>query len=135
MKLDKPLLLPKNMKRSQGFTLIELLIVISIMTIVLSVAVPAYQSYIRDSQEGVLVSNIHTIEIFQEDFFLRNGVYADNLANIAAITTAIGWDPQSDDGITYAIADSDGTVYEVTGTHPDGFSVCIEFPIKNRCTP
>ena len=133
MKLDK--LFPMNMKRSQGFTLIELLIVISIMTIVLSVAVPAYQSYIRDSQEGVLVSNIHTIEIFQEDFFLRNGVYADNLANIAAITTAIGWDPQSDDGITYAIADSDGTVYEVTGTHPDGFSVCIEFPIKNRCTP
>ena len=121
------------MRRQQrGFTLIELLIVISIATIVLTVAVPAYQQYIRDSQEGVLVSNMHSIELFQEDFFLRNGVYAGDFANIAEITAGIGWDPQATDGITYSV-DANGATYDVTGVHPEGFTVCIRFPQKIRC--
>ena len=121
------------MRKQRGFTLIELLIVVSITTIVLTVAVPAYQRYVRDSQEGVLVTNIHSIELFQEDFFLRNGAYAVDLANIAAIDNAIGWNPQADDGITYSIADGNGATYSVTGVHPDGITVCIVFPAKNRC--
>ena len=53
------------------------------------------QHYIDTGEEGVLVHNISTIEIFQEDFRLRNGAYAVDLADIAAITAAIGWNPQA----------------------------------------
>ena len=123
----------KTMRKQDGFTLIELLIVVAISTIVLTIAVPSYQGYVRDSQEGVLVSNMHSLELFQEDFFLSNGAYAVDLNDIAAIDAAVGWSPQADDGITYSVADGDGTTYELTGVHPDGITVCITFPAKNRC--
>ena len=118
----------RTSSRSGGLTLIELLVALVILGVLMSFALPAYQNSVDTSQEGVVRSNIMSIEIFQEDFFLRNGNYANNLANIAAIEGAIGWAPQSDDGTTYAIANSDGTLYRVTATHPDGLTVCIEFP-------
>ena len=119
---------------ANGVTLIELLIAIVILGIVFSFALPAYNSYIATSEEGVLRSNMFTIEMFQEDFFLRNGVYADDLADIAAINAAIGWDPRVDDGITYSIDDGDETAfYDLTAVHPDGLTVCIRFPAKDAC--
>lgn len=119
--------------RNSGFTLIELMIVIALIAIISAIALPAYNQYIDTGEEGVLVQNISTIEIFQEDFRLRNGVYAVNLADIAAIEAAIGWRPQADDGFTYSIADGDGTVYQVTGNNETGDTICIEFPAKTRC--
>ena len=103
----------KSPRRTHGFTMIEMLIVITIISIIGLIAMPVYNNYIATSREGVLVTNITTIEIFQEDFRLRNGAYAVDLANIAAITAAIGWDPQAVDGTTYVIADGDGTTYSV----------------------
>ncbi len=121
---------------ASGFTMIELMVTVTILSILLVFAVPAYQSYIETTEEAVLVNNVNTMEVFQEDFFLRNGTYAVGLANIAAIETAIGWEPQSDDGILYAVADGpsgDASDYNVTATHPDGLVICITFPEKTRC--
>lgn len=117
-----------------GFTLLELLIAMVILTVLAGFALPTYQSYVETSQQGVLRTNIMTMSVFQEDFFLRNGTYANNLADIAAIETAIGWEPQSDDGTTYAIASSDGTFYQVTATNAEGMSVCLAMPDRTDCT-
>ena len=87
-----------------GFTLIELMITITILAVLLAIGVPAYQNYIATATEGTLVKNINTMEMFQEDFFLRNGNYSVGLANIAAIDAAIGWEPRTDDGVTYSVA-------------------------------
>ena len=119
--------------RSTGFSMIELMIAVAIVAIISAIAIPLYNDYIDTGEEGVLVNNISTIEIFQEDFRLRNGTYAVDLPNIAAITAAIGWNPQANDGMTYAIADSDGSFYEVTTTNAAGESVCIQFPARDRC--
>ena len=98
----------RTVARMQGFTLIELMIAIAIIAIIGAIAFPIYNQHIDTGQEGVLVKNISTIEIFQEDFRMRNGAYAVDLADLAAITAAIGWQPQANDGTTYSIADSDG---------------------------
>jgi type IV pilus assembly protein PilA len=120
-------------RSNRGFTLIEMMIAIAVIAIISAIALPFYNDYIETGEEGVLVNNISTIEIFQEDFRLRNGTYAVGLADIAAITAAIGWSPRANDGVTYAIADSDGSFYEVTATNPAGNSVCIQFPARDRC--
>ncbi len=120
---------------SKGFSLIELMSAVAIVGILAVFAVPAYQSYVSDTEIGVLTTNIYTIEMFQEDYFLRNGEYANDLADIDAIDDEIGWRPQTDDGITYEIAASDGTVYEVTATDAAGTEVCIEFPGRDPCDP
>ena len=124
----------KNMQgKNKGFTLIELMVALGIIAVLAAFALPAYRAYVETSEQGQLISNIQTMEVFQEDFFLRNGAYANNLANIAAIDGAIGWTPQRADGITYSIANSDGTFYRVTAISPNGMTVCVEFPDNVPC--
>jgi prepilin-type N-terminal cleavage/methylation domain-containing protein len=117
----------------KGYTLIELLIAMTIMVILSAIAVPLYNGYIDSSRTGVLINNIASIEIFQEDFRLRTGGYAVNLADVDAITAAIGWEPRADDGITYSIANGDGTTYDITATDVENHVVCMSFPDKDRC--
>jgi general secretion pathway protein G len=48
-------------KQSRGFTLIELMIVISIMLILVSMAIPAYKTSILRAKESVLKQNLFTL--------------------------------------------------------------------------
>jgi prepilin-type N-terminal cleavage/methylation domain-containing protein len=117
-----------------GFTLIELMIVVAVLAIISAIALPAYNGYVQTSREAVLINNISTIEIFQEDERLRNGAYLTVAANAAAIEAAIDWVPEGDEpGTTYVIAAGPGDSYEVTATSPEGTSVCLRLPDGVRC--
>ena len=48
-------------RRQRGFTLIELMIVISIILILISTAVPMYQQSLRRARESVLRQNLFTL--------------------------------------------------------------------------
>lgn len=125
---------PVSARPSQrGFTLIELLISVVILSIIGAIAMPMYQSYVQTGEEGVLLSNMATIEVFQEDFRLRTGDYAVNLADKAAIEAAIGWEPRDSAEYTYSIAAGDGSIYRLTGTDPNGNTRCIEYPAGTPC--
>ena len=119
-------------KRSEGFTLLELMIAVAIIAVLAGFALPAYEGYIQTSRDAKLLNNIATIEVFQEDYRLRNGAYETAAANLSAITQAIGWEPQTDDGTTYSLASS-GDGYSVTATDTQGTSVCMIYPDKTRC--
>jgi type IV pilus assembly protein PilE len=122
------------LRHSKGFTIVELMIVVAVLAIISAIALPAYNGYIQTSREAVLVNNIGTIEVFQEDFRLRTGNYYVGPGNLAAITAAIDWQPDGDaPGTTYAIADGGGGTYEVTATGPDGTVVCLSLPDGVRC--
>jgi general secretion pathway protein G len=61
----RALLSPQNEKREtrnrilRGFTLLELMVVISIILILLSFAVPAYQQHIKKAREAVLREDLY----------------------------------------------------------------------------
>ncbi len=60
----------KSLSAARGFTLIELMIVISIMLILISVAVPIYNQSILRGREAVLRENLQTMRSLIQQFTL-----------------------------------------------------------------
>ncbi len=70
-----------------------------------AIAIPVYNGYVATSRVGALVNNIATVEVFEEDFRLRNGAYQPGVFNGApdANLLVLGWQPQQNDGTVYTI--------------------------------
>ena len=56
--------------RSRGFTLLELMIVISMLLILVSIAVPQYQQNIRRARESVLRQNLFQLRTIISEYTL-----------------------------------------------------------------
>lgn len=65
------------MKRSNqsGFSLIEVMIVVAIMGILASIAMPAYQDYIRSGNAAEAPANLANCRVQAEQFFQDNFTY------------------------------------------------------------
>ena len=55
-------------KRRSGFTLIELMVVMAIVSIIMSIAVPLYQKSIIRSKESVLRNNLFTLRTVIDEY-------------------------------------------------------------------
>jgi general secretion pathway protein G len=59
--------------RNRGFTIIEMLIVISIMLVLLSIAIPMYNGYIIRAKESKLHQDLATLNKVIEEYSLDKG--------------------------------------------------------------
>lgn len=86
-----------NLKKKQnGFTLIELMIVVVIIGILASIAVPAYNDYIIRSRITHATSGLSVKRVKMEQFFQDNHFYGDGTATTppAAGTGCLVNDPE-----------------------------------------
>ena len=65
----------KNWTRSKGFTLIELMIVVAIIGILASIAVPAYSDYILRGRAAEATSKLADLRVKMEQSFQDNRFY------------------------------------------------------------
>jgi len=79
-----------NARSSRGFTLIELMIVVVIGTILISIAIPSYMTYIRQSRRMDAKTASLDIASREERFFTINGSsYTTATASLGYGT--VGW--------------------------------------------
>jgi type IV pilus assembly protein PilE len=76
-------------RRDEGFTLIELMVVVVIATILLSLAVPSYMTYIRQSRRTEAKTALLDIAGREESYFATNG--SQYTATAANLGFAVAW--------------------------------------------
>ena len=62
-------------KRQQGITLVELMVVVAIIGILASIAVPSYQNYVRESRRSTAQAQLVELSTKLERFFSDNNTY------------------------------------------------------------
>jgi len=68
--------------RGKGFTLIELMIVLAVVALLLSLAVPRYFHSVDKSKENVLLANLATVRDAIDKYYGDNGRYPDSLEQL-----------------------------------------------------
>ncbi len=76
----------------KGFSLIELLVVIGILSILASIAIPMYRGHLRRAQRAEAFTNLQSLRLLEERYYSQNGTYvawdcnaADNLTAIRSV--------------------------------------------------
>jgi len=119
-----------KIQRKNGFTLIELIVVMAIIGVLLTVAVPRYFHSVDKSKEAVLHQNLELTREALDKYFSDNGKYPDTLDDLVTkkyLRTA-PYDPITESATTWVIIAPDsadkGAVYNIKssaeGTALDG---------------
>lgn len=98
------------MKLHKGFTLIELMIVVAIVAILASVAMPAYNDYVLKSRLPEATSALSADRVQLEQYFQDNRRYSDVLGG-----TDCGGSRPTTNNFTITCAATD-TTYTITAT-------------------
>jgi len=102
-----------------GFTLIELLIVMSIVALLLTLAVPRYFASLERSKETVLKSNLAAMRDALDKFYGDTGKYPEKLEILVEkkYLRAVPTDPITESNTTWVIVPPEqpekGGVYDV----------------------
>ena len=74
------------MNRNKGFSLIELMVVVAIVAIILSIAIPAYTDSVRKSRRAAAASELGKLQMAQERWRADHATYG-TLANVGGVAT------------------------------------------------
>jgi general secretion pathway protein G len=74
----------KEMKRRRGFTFVELMVVITIIVILISMAIPIYNRSIIRAKESVLANNLYTLRTVIDQYSYDKGKAPQQLQDLVS---------------------------------------------------
>jgi general secretion pathway protein G len=69
-------------KKNKGFTLVELLVVLSILALLLTLAVPKYFTSIEKAKDATLKQDLNTLRESLDKYYADNGKYPNTLDDL-----------------------------------------------------
>jgi len=105
---------PANGKPAGGFTLVELLIVIALIGILISIAIPQYNAYKAKGVDGMMKSDLKNAAVAMESYYAKNQVYPPNIAALANVRFV------PSPGVTMTLNFISTTAYTLTASAPNG---------------
>lgn len=116
--------------KNSGFTLVELLVVMAVIALLLSIAVPRYFSSVEKSREAVLRENLSLTRQALDKYYGDNGIYPETLDQLVSkkYLRSLPLDPITDSNATWVIVSPEvaekGVVFDIksgaTGNARDG---------------
>ncbi|HAJ72878.1 MAG TPA: type II secretion system protein G [Methylophilaceae bacterium] len=116
--------------KKQGFTLVELLVVLSILALLLTLAVPRYFKSIERAKEATLKHDLNSMRDGIDKYYADHGKYPESLEELSKqkYINKLPIDPITESTSTWIIIPPEppleGEVYDVqsgaTGTAQDG---------------
>lgn len=111
---------PARWSLSAAFTLIELIIVLAILSLLLTIAVPRYFTHVERTKEATLKQDLNVMRDAIDKFHGDKGRYPDSLEELVTqrYIRSIPLDPITDAASTWKVvappdADAKGAVYDV----------------------
>ena len=111
-------------RRRAGFTIIELMIVMAVITILVSIAVPYYQKTLIRSKESLLRSNLFTLRTVIDEYTIDKGKAPQSLQDLVSegYLRGVPADPMTGQDNTWKIIMEDAMT-SVNQTEPGIFDV------------
>jgi prepilin-type N-terminal cleavage/methylation domain-containing protein len=97
--------------RRIGFTLIELLIVVVIIGILASIAIPKFANTKQKAYEAAMRTDLRNISSAMESYF------SDNNSAYPTTLTALGTAYKASSGVTIVLGGVTGSAWRATATH------------------
>lgn len=97
-----------------GFTLIELLIVVVVIGILASFAVPKFQNTKGKANAAALKSDLRNLSTAQEAYFYENGSYTSSLASLNF---------DASPGVTFTFGAATPGGWSAVATHPQAYPI------------
>jgi type IV pilus assembly protein PilA len=100
--------------KNKGFTLVEIMIVVVIIGLLASMAIPAFQKVRTNSQDKAVLNNARQLSAASDQYYLENGVSTVTLTDLIGPTTYIKA-LNSVAKEVYPLGFSQGTTITITG--------------------
>lgn len=118
-----------NIKQTKAFTLTELMIVVVIVGITATFAIPSYTKSIARSHQRDMVTQLQTLHASNLIYRAQAGTYWDTGGTaetaLATINSTLGINIIANDGTTYSYNSADGSAFTATAAW-GGFIVSVD---------
>ena len=103
----------RRLAGTRGFTLIELMMVLTVISILVSIAIPIASSAILRAKEGVLKSNLHTLRTLIDQYTADKHKAPQSLEDLvsAGYLRGIPKDPVTNSSSTWQVVMEDSSLY------------------------